>query len=704
MIPRWTMAMVLSVMGMAQYSAMAMTEELSRYQGDPVTSNQGITFDGQAFTVPGQAPVSRNEVQSVFFHGEKGNDSLVLAESTNQSLSPEAKTLLPRAVKLGAQYPGASGVVLLDDGEFVRHKDGTDLYRYHFAGLVLKEEMKSWAQVSMSFIEGRSRVRLLYALAVGSDGTVHSLDDNALKTGSPSEEMQFFNPNHKVRSGVIPGVDVGAVVEYVYEYENYNPEDPRLFSPGYVFQGEEPIVLSRVRIDMPTEIALHYVTRQWTEPEKAKPVITENDGIRSYRWQMEDVPPLTKEPMMPPEHDLVPILETSIFKDWAEVSELLRKLQLARLQSTDAIKKQVETITKNASSLEEKIALLYYWVQENTHYISIKGSLGAGFSGHTAQETFENRYGDCTDKSILFCTMLKNIGVEAFPIIVTTNDFGNSITEIPTLGGNHCISELCVNGRNFYLDTTTEDYRYPYVRADDHGVTAFNAIRGDLKTIPVPPPADNRRFSHMDLALDAKGNVTAKTRNEYNGFYEAGIRGYWKQVRDTDRKLRMTEYVNSLSPGAVLQDFTLNHLEDLSKPLTMAIDFALPGHAIRAKDLMYLRMPTLERDYPEVALETRRHPIQHMTTEERSLEMDLTLPAKFHAKWLPPPLNIDSPYVAYHAGYEERDGHILFKETFQRLQRIVPVADYPAYRDALRQIAAFSKQEIFLTEKGGRHE
>jgi len=76
------------------------------------------------------------------------------------------------------------------------------------------------------------------------------------------------------------------------------------------------------------------------------------------------------------------------------------------------------------------------------------------------------------------------------------------------------------------------------------------------------------------------------------------------------------------------------------------------------------------------------------------------MPQGFHAKWLPPPLDVSNPYIEYHSKYEEGDGHVQFHETFRRLQRIVPVADYPQYRDALRAIAAFSKEEIFLTEKG----
>jgi hypothetical protein len=128
----------------------------------------------------------------------------------------------------------------------------------------------------------------------------------------------------------------------------------------------------------------------------------------------------------------------------------------------------------------------------------------------------------------------------------------------------------------------------------------------------------------------------------------------------------------------------------------MTIDFTLPKHAIRAKDLMYLQMPTLERTYPEVALDSRRYPIQYMTTEERNLTINLKLPEGFRLKWAPPPLRFSTPHLEYEAVYKETDGVITLTKSFKRLGRIVPAEAYPEYRDALRAIAAFSTKEIFV--------
>jgi len=697
----WRILFIPLILLLARDGHGAVVEKISLYQGDTIDNVNGVTFDGGVFTVPGHEPVPRNNVQLIEFRieGQEGAAAQDLVQSTG--LTPLAKEYLDKGTKMVDAYPGVSGVILVDDGHFEYHPDGTYIYRYRFAGLVLKEEMKAWAQLSLAFTEGKSRTRVLYAHSVNADGTVTTLTSDRLKVGSPSEALVFFNPNQKVLSGTIPGVDVGSIVEYSYEYEEYNPEDPRLFSPGFYFQGSEPVVLSRVKVVTPQDITLNYTTRNFTDTGKGlQPLVEQCDGTVSYTWQLEDMPPVVPEPMMPPTNDLVPMMESSIFKDWDEVFDLLGGLQQKRIRLTPEIEAKVAEITKGTDSIEDKLARIYHWIQENTRYISIKGSLGSGFSGHTAQETFDNRYGDCTDKAILFATMLEAIGVQSYPIIINTNDAGTAVTEIPVMSGNHCISEICLPDRSFYLDTTAQNYRYPYFRADDHGVAAVNAIRGDLKMIPVPPPEDNHRISHLDITLESNGDAIVRTRNAYNGNTEAGVRGFWKRVREDNRKLMMTEYVNSISPGAILDDFTLSDLDDLNVPLTMTIDYTLAKHAIRAKDLMYLRIPTLERNYPEVALETRRYPIQYITTEQRDLEIDLALPAGFHAKWLPPPLEIANPYIEYRAAYEEHEGKILFRETFRRLQRIVPPENYAEYRDALRAIAAFSQQEVFLTGKG----
>ncbi|MBN2312151.1 MAG: DUF3857 domain-containing protein, partial [Candidatus Hydrogenedentes bacterium] len=266
-------------------------EQLTPYQGEPVAGLEGVTFDGEVFHVPDMEPVSRQDVQMLQFQAEEGPEGEGEAGQEG-ALSELAQSLLERGRAMAEQYPGVCGVILVDDGEFVYRKDGTSVYRYHFAGLVLKEEAKGWGQFSSGFTEGRSRVQVEFARSVAPDGTVRTLTPDALKVGSPSEAMQFFNPNQKVLSGVIPGVEVGSVVEYCYENERYAPEDPRIFFPGYFFQGTEPVVLSRARVVLPKGVTFHYLTRHFPDEASQEPVKEEGGGTVAYTWTIEDSPPL----------------------------------------------------------------------------------------------------------------------------------------------------------------------------------------------------------------------------------------------------------------------------------------------------------------------------------------------------------------------------------------------------------------------------
>ncbi|HPV38759.1 MAG TPA: DUF3857 domain-containing protein, partial [Candidatus Hydrogenedentes bacterium] len=167
-------------------------ENLTLFQGDPIENVRGVTFDGEAFEVPGAGAIARDDVTLLLFQPAGAEDGATAAAEGVAGLTKLAQEMLPEGQALAEQFPGTGGVILVDDGLFVYNDDGTHRYRYHFAGLVLKEEMKSWAQFAAGFTEGRSRVRVLEAKSIAPDGTVYTLPAEALRVGSPSEEMEFF--------------------------------------------------------------------------------------------------------------------------------------------------------------------------------------------------------------------------------------------------------------------------------------------------------------------------------------------------------------------------------------------------------------------------------------------------------------------------------------------------------------------------------
>jgi len=619
---------------------------------------------------------------------------------------------------LAARYPGATGVIILDDGTFELTADHRHIYRYHFVGLVLNEANLNWANLELGFTEGRSRRAIPVARCLTPDDKLFVLKPSDIKVSRAGRGGVFFDPNARVMSAAIPGAEVGSVIEYIHEYEAYAPEDWRLFFPGFYFQSDVPVRRSVLTVRTPADVPLYWWTENWDGPNGPslferpflamrrlfRPVCRiwrkrRRDGavIVCRRWEKRNVPPLVSEPSMPPESEVVPAVHATVMQTWDHLNRLTGSMQKERMKATPEIRRKVREITDGADDLEEKVARLYHWVQKNIRYISVKSSLSSGWSGHPAGETFRLGYGDCTDKSILFATMLHCIGVEAEPVVVRTNDEGVFVPRYPVLACNHCITELRFGGRRMYLDCTTQDHRYPSLRSDDHGVLAINFIRDERRMIPVPPGREAfGKWSRETMEVREDGSVIVQSRNSYAGMYEAALRAGWKRVPDALRRQVMQQYLNGFAPGARLVDFKMPAPQDLNTPFTLEFRYVLPDYLIRAGRLRILQIPEREQSFPEIALDRRRFAIVYRTSRSYERTVHIVLPKSLRAVDLPPALDVRTPYVQCSERFENGDGGIVYRWRFERFGRRVPATDYAPYRRALQTVETATRKPLYL--------
>lgn len=605
-----------------------------------------------------------------------------------------------RALEAANKHRGAESVLCLDHGQDTLAPGGRQLYRYHALVLVLKEKGRSVADLTLGFREGRSRVRVHFARSISPDGRSQRLQPTDLKVSTPKQGSQFLDTRRRTLSGRIPGVEVGSLVEYAYEYDYYNPDVPDYFFPNFYFQGAEPVLDSVLDVRLPAGRKLNWATPNM--PPKAREPKRRREGPRDvYRWELHDVPPIVPEPMMPAREDVVPSVQCSLFFDWRELHERTGRYQRERMRVTPEIAALARKLTKGAKTDDRKLAAIYYWVQRNIRYLSIKASLSSGWAGHPAAETLRNAYGDCTDKAILLASLAKAVGVKAYPAVVKTNDSGRAMVEIPVPDANHCINVAYPGGRRIFLDATASNYRYPYFRADDHGVKAVIHVTGQILDVPVPPPQDNMRQSDQELWLEGDGTARAVERNAYTGTYEAMVRGFWRSVPPRLHGPMMQQYLQRRCPGAQCTGFRLGDLEDLGKQLRMEIRYRVPQAATFSRDLYIVAPPGFERRFPEAALPSRKFAIERMTTQEYRTTIKVHPPEDHEPVGVAEPLVIHGKHLWYEGRVERSgDGALLIHESFQVLTRVVPPRDYAEYRAQASRIAAWTRLRFVFRKKG----
>lgn len=634
--------------------------------------------------------LSRDRIQNISFTAQKRSSENLATDSG------DLEQILPKAKELLKKYPDASSILVTEEGNYQHRADGSNLSRYRGVTYIAKDEALWESEVTLSFEPNRERVRILHARAFLPDGTIQTLSPDQIKISKGSSGSVSFDQYQQL-SFTIPEVTVGSLVDYCYEIEEFNPFDPNLFQGRFYFQGSSPVGESVLRVSVPKGKELYHVGYNCpdnaTEPERIEAV----DSV-IFSWKFTDLPPIITEPAMPAFRDVVPAIYYSLNKDFSYVNSKLKPMFEKRFQLTDLVKAKVDELIEGAKDLNDKIARLYLFCQKEIRYISIKGNLASNQVGHPAEETLKNRYGDCTDKGMLLATMLKHIGVEAYPIGIRTNDSGRGVREIAIFDDNHCITEVHLDGRIFYLDSTATDYRYPYFRADDHDTNADNTMLGTRNQVPLPPPEDNAVHVTRLIELAADGTTRIDFETEQNGPSEASFRESARNLKPEEYEKQIRQSVSAITADYSLELATHTNPLDFSAAFKARSVYQLNRFATKSGRYMIFSIPYFELAFGEVGLEKRRYDIQYSTSRLRTENVEIQIPKNFSVKYLPPALRVQSPYVEFEIIYDQQDHNIKISRKLAFPRRTIPVADYQSYKADLEKIAHSSKQKIFLEE------
>ena len=151
------------------------------------------------------------------------------------------------------------------------------------------------------------------------------------------------------------------------------------------------------------------------------------------------------------------VLEYSDFGDWPAVSRYFAPLfaKAAALTSRSPVKQEADRIAAaNARPLDRASAALKL-VQQDVRYIYV-GLNGGNLNPATAEETWQRRYGDCKGKTTLLLALLREMGIEAEPVLVNASGADDGLDQrlpMPQLF-DHVLVRAHIDGATYWLDGT----------------------------------------------------------------------------------------------------------------------------------------------------------------------------------------------------------------------------------------------------------
>ena len=248
----------------------------------------------------------------------------------------------------------------------------------------------------------------------------------------------------------------------------------------------------------------------------------------------------------PSRFTVVNAVEVTEFPDWPSVSRLLAPLYVkaTTLAPDSALRAEIKRIAAASADPKQRAALALRLVEEQVRYLFL-GMDDGGYVPAAADVTWARRFGDCKAKTALLVAILKELGIDARPVLVNTQQGDFVAVRLPVVGAfDHAIVEARIGGHAYWLDgTRLGDRDLDRLRTPNYHVGLPLVPDGaGLEPMTPEPLADPSETVSLDLDASAGIDVPAPAKGEirFRGEAAADKRLDYanKSVADRDTALR----------------------------------------------------------------------------------------------------------------------------------------------------------------------
>jgi hypothetical protein len=601
-------------------------------------------------------------------------------------------------------YPDAPGGVQLVDETFVQVNDRGEISTTHREAFRILSTAGRKLGVASVYFDNETKLRDFHAWSIAANGTEYTVKERDAYEASAFDGEIYSD--HKLKALTIPAADPGSVVAFEYE-QRQRPYD--LHGTWY-FQTMVPVRSSRYSVSLP---------QGWTYEahwHNAAPMAPQGDALHPT-WSVSEVPALKSEPGMPAMHGVMSRLTINFFSpdaamksktraSWSDVGSWFTQLASPRRVPSPEMQAKTRELTASSKSTWDKVRALAGFAQRDIRYVAIEIGIG-GYQPHAASDVFRNRYGDCKDKATMLGTMLTDIGVTSYPLLVNTSR-GVVAKEFASIASfDHAIIAIKVPddapkdlpaavqhptlGRLLLFDPTNDTVPIgllPTYLQDNRGLLVAGS-GGELLEMPLMPSKASRLTIGATLALSTEGTLSGDVREVRSGWIGSAMRGYLRGETDAARVKFLEQRLGYSLSQASISKMVIENLDDLDKELVITYHLVATSYAKKAGNLLLVRPRLLGRKADVVLdLKERKYPYELDAPSLENDTIEITLPAGLVMDELPPPAKVTSGPLRYASETKIDNGVMTYKREYEVQAIQVALDKLPELNGALTKILA----------------
>lgn len=338
----------------------------------------------------------------------------------------------------------------------------------------------------------------------------------------------------------------GDILDVAYSIKGFNPIHGDHFSGATALNDFQPV--GKINYYLISKRKLNYkLTNTQVEPK-----VSTYNGYITYNWQTTLAKAPEFEDNTPSWYMAYDNLFVSDYNSWAEV--VLWGLNVYEKDGpiSQALRTKIEEIKSNFDYEGDRIRVTLKFVQEEIRYLGLESGIGA-YKPFSPNKVFEQRFGDCKDKTWLMVSMLRAMNIEAYPALVNTY-YGETLHEFlpsPKVFDHVVVKVINKDGEALFYDPTLNNQfghhdaiafpEYGNVLVIKDGVTAPESVTNNVENLV-------EVYDTFDLPT-VGGPATLRVHTLYKGAEADMMRRRYKYTSLSNLSKEFKSYYEDLYDG-----------------------------------------------------------------------------------------------------------------------------------------------------------
>jgi len=494
---------------------------------------------------------------------------------------------------------------------------------------------------------------------------------------------------------------------YTVEYEYTEVSKNTMFYPRWMILKNYKVAIEKSEFEVVTakDIEVRYLIRN----SDVQPKTSQEGKYVKHHFEAENLAAIVDEPMSPISEKVLPhvIFAPTLFRledykgdmsSWENLGTFNYNLNKDRDVLSEDMQSKVKELIANARTKEDKIKILYNYLQNNMRYVSIQLGIG-GWQTFDAKYVEQNKYGDCKALTNFMKSMLKVADIEAYAALIKNgNNVLDQELDFATSSFNHVILYVPKTEKgDIWLECTSSDLPMGTIGASNENRHALiiKPTGSQLLKTPTSDKSSNVLLSQISLKLDKLGQAKISVNQKATGRQE-GIYRYYAINESEKERHKMLRKILEL-PSFKINDLTLSPSKEQHETL-INFDIDVPKYASRGGKRMFVNPNAINQlsNVPR-SMKNRKLPVENTYGFSNKDIVTFIIPDGYAIESMPKEaILIESEFGKYEASFEQKGKELIYTRIMERKTFSVSKDAYEDYRDFMKAVSKADKTKIVL--------